>query len=185
MNAERCAMKYALATRLREGNAFPRDEASFREALRKSGINFDELRDGWGRLLQVKASSTTRFTDRIATVDRRQFDPNQTGHRVNLKPIMQTIHVLLLQSNGPDGKTGTADVYNVAEGRYVKGDYNLTFAGMFPADEPEVVMVVSLMKPETGSTATYMAAPLFQAIGTELIANWERTPPRNPLAHVQ
>lgn len=83
------------------------------------------------------------------------------------------------------GKTGTADVYNVAEGRYVKGDYNLTFAGMFPADEPEVVMVVSLMKPETGSTATYMAAPLFQAIGTELIANWERTPPRNPLAHVQ
>ncbi len=83
------------------------------------------------------------------------------------------------------GKTGTADIYDVAQGRYIKGDYTLTFAGMFPADNPEVVMVVSLMKPETGATATYMAAPLFQAIGTEIVANWDHTPPRNPVAHLQ
>lgn len=80
------------------------------------------------------------------------------------------------------GKTGTADVYDVVERRYVKGDYTLTFAGMFPADEPEVVMVVSLMKPAGDVTATYMAAPLFQAIGTEMVAVWDHRPAADPLA---
>lgn len=83
------------------------------------------------------------------------------------------------------GKTGTADIYDVAQGRYIPGDYTLTFAGMFPADNPQVVMVVSLQKPDTGATATYMAAPLFQAIGTEIVATWNHTPPRDPLASVQ
>ncbi len=83
------------------------------------------------------------------------------------------------------GKTGTADIYDVAQGAYIAGDYTLTFAGMFPADDPQIVMVVSLMKPDGGATATYMAAPLFQAIGTEITATWDHLPPRNPLAHVQ
>lgn len=80
------------------------------------------------------------------------------------------------------GKTGTADVYNVELGRYVQGDFTLTFAGMFPADEPEVVMVVTLQRPNVSATATYVAAPLFQAIGTEIVASWGAVPPRNPLA---
>lgn len=83
------------------------------------------------------------------------------------------------------GKTGTADIYDVARGMYVQDDYTLTFAGMFPAENPEVVMVVSLQKPDTGATATYMAAPLFQAIGTEIVATWNHSPPRDPLASVQ
>ncbi len=80
------------------------------------------------------------------------------------------------------GKTGTADVYDVNLGRYVQGDYTLTFAGMFPAEDPELVMVVSLQKPHTGATSTYVAAPLFQAIGTEIVAGWDVGRPRNPLA---
>ncbi|HLR45520.1 MAG TPA: penicillin-binding transpeptidase domain-containing protein, partial [Deinococcales bacterium] len=80
------------------------------------------------------------------------------------------------------GKTGTADIYDVVERRYVKGEYTLTFAGMFPADDPEVVMVVSLMKPAGDVTATYMAAPLFQAIGTEITATWDHRPPAERLA---
>lgn len=83
------------------------------------------------------------------------------------------------------GKTGTADIYDVAQGRYVKGDYTLTFAGMFPADDPSIVMVVSLMKPDGAATATYMAAPLFQAIATEMVATWDHALPRNPLANAQ
>src|SRR5690625_446289 len=80
------------------------------------------------------------------------------------------------------GKTGTADIYDVVQRRYVKGEYTLTFAGMFPADEPEIVMVVSLMKPAGDVTATYMAAPLFQAIGTEITATWEHSPPSERFA---
>ena len=42
-----------------------------------------------------------------------------------------------------------------------------------------------MQKPDTGATATYMAAPLFQAIGTEIVATWDHAPPRDPLASVQ
>lgn len=80
------------------------------------------------------------------------------------------------------GKTGTADVYDNESNSYISGDYALTFAGMFPADEPRVVMVVTVYKPRADTSATYVAAPLFKAIGTEVVAQWGTQPPRNPLA---
>ena len=74
------------------------------------------------------------------------------------------------------GKTGTADVYDAATGTYPPDDYALTFGGMFPAEAPEVVVVVMLMKPEVGSTSTYVAAPIFRAIGSEVVAHWGQQP---------
>lgn len=70
------------------------------------------------------------------------------------------------------GKTGTADVYDAARGGYVPGVYALTFAGMFPADRPEVVMVVTVHEPTLASSSTLVAAPLFRAIGAEVVAHW-------------
>ena len=75
------------------------------------------------------------------------------------------------------GKTGTADIYDAAAGRYIPGDYTLTFAGMFPADKPKVIMVVYLQKPKLSDSSTYVAAPLFRDIGSEVVALWGMTPP--------
>ncbi len=80
------------------------------------------------------------------------------------------------------GKTGTADVYDDVTGTYPPDDYALTFAGMFPAEAPEVVVVVTLMKPDTGSTSTYVAAPIFRAIGSEIVAHWGQRPQAPALA---
>lgn len=80
------------------------------------------------------------------------------------------------------GKTGTADVYDPVTGTYPQDDYALTFAGMFPAEQPRVVMVVMLMKPEADSTSTYVAAPMFRAIGTEVVAHWGQADPFLPVA---
>jgi cell division protein FtsI (penicillin-binding protein 3) len=80
------------------------------------------------------------------------------------------------------GKTGTADIYDPAQGTYPDGWYSLTFAGMFPADDPEVVMVVMLQKPDAGASSTYTAAPLFRAIGSEVVAHWGVAPDPTPLA---
>ncbi|MDZ7800809.1 MAG: penicillin-binding protein 2 [Trueperaceae bacterium] len=74
------------------------------------------------------------------------------------------------------GKTGTADIWSNEQGTYPAGWYSLTFAGMFPADDPEVVMVVMLQKPDPGATSTYVAAPLFRAIGSEVVAHWGVVP---------
>lgn len=74
------------------------------------------------------------------------------------------------------GKTGTADVYDASRGGYVAGAYAVSFAGMFPAERPEVVMVVTVHEPQTVKSSTLVAAPLFRAIATEVVAHWAVTP---------
>ena len=44
------------------------------------------------------------------------------------------------------GKTGTAR--RVEGGRYAAGKYTATFAGLFPADEPQFVLLVKLDNPQ-------------------------------------
>ncbi len=74
------------------------------------------------------------------------------------------------------GKTGTADIFDLDTGSYVKGDYTLTFAGMMPADRPQFVMVATVQKPRVdGASSTTVAVPLFAAIASEAVALW-RTP---------
>lgn len=80
------------------------------------------------------------------------------------------------------GKTGTADIWSAEQGTYPEGWYSLTFAGMFPAEAPEVVMVVMLQKPQESSSSTYVAAPLFRAIGSEVVAHWGVAPGPRRLA---
>jgi cell division protein FtsI (penicillin-binding protein 3) len=95
-------------------------------------------------------------------------------------------HSGLRQARIPDvsmaGKTGTADVFDPEVGRYVEGDYTLSFAGMFPAERPQVIMVVYVQKPRKDVSSTYVAAPLFQAIGTEAVARWGVPPAEAPVA---
>jgi cell division protein FtsI (penicillin-binding protein 3) len=80
------------------------------------------------------------------------------------------------------GKSGTADVFDLATGRYIEDDYNLAFAGMFPAERPDIVMVVTVKKPRLNSSSTYVAAPLFRAIGSEIVAGWGLAPSAPPVA---
>ena len=83
------------------------------------------------------------------------------------------------------GKTGTADIWDATAQAYLPGDYSLTFAGMFPAERPRVVVVVMLRKPDTDATSTYVAAPLFRAIGSEVVAHWGTAPTVDALANVR
>ncbi len=61
------------------------------------------------------------------------------------------------------GKTGTAQVPN-PEGGYYEDRHIGTFAGMFPADDPKIVMVVRLDNPKTVKFAESSAAPTFGEI---------------------
>jgi cell division protein FtsI (penicillin-binding protein 3) len=81
------------------------------------------------------------------------------------------------------GKTGTGDVFDVTANAYVPGDYTVSFAGMFPAERPQVVMVVYVQKPRTLTSSTLVAAPLFRAIGSEVVAHWGIAPGARIDAH--
>jgi cell division protein FtsI (penicillin-binding protein 3) len=92
------------------------------------------------------------------------------------------------------GKTGTARRTG-AGGRYEAGAYNSTFAGFFPAQDPQLVIYVKLDRPQGeyygGSTAAPVTRETFQAIlaahtraldGRGLLATRLRTPVSQPAA---
>ena len=51
------------------------------------------------------------------------------------------------------GKTGTAEIYDEENGGYLTGwnDYIYSFSGIFPADDPEMIIFVSVKRPNNGS----------------------------------
>jgi cell division protein FtsI (penicillin-binding protein 3) len=66
------------------------------------------------------------------------------------------------------GKTGTSQ--QITEGKYSKRDYNSSFAGYFPAEKPEIVLVVRLDKPRKGYYGAQVAAPIFGRIAQKLVS---------------
>lgn len=71
------------------------------------------------------------------------------------------------------GKTGTSRKF--VEGRYETGSYTASFAGFFPAEDPQVVCLVMLDNPKVGGyTGGLASAPIFRAIAAKVIATSPR-----------
>lgn len=68
------------------------------------------------------------------------------------------------------GKTGTAEKIDAETGRYVKGKFNSSFAGMAPADNPELVALVLLDEPSQFKYGGQSAAPIFKEMVERLLA---------------
>lgn len=67
------------------------------------------------------------------------------------------------------GKTGTAQ--QLVEGRYTQGYYTSSFAGFFPANDPQIAMVVMLDRPKRGFYGGAVSAPIFGKIARRLAAS--------------
>lgn len=70
------------------------------------------------------------------------------------------------------GKTGTA--MKVKDGAYSAGDYRASFVGFFPADDPQVALLVVLDEPRSSIYGGAVAAPVFQ----RTVRRWLDTFPR-------
>jgi cell division protein FtsI (penicillin-binding protein 3) len=67
-------------------------------------------------------------------------------------------------------KTGTAQVADPETRRYSTTDYIGSIIGLFPAENPEVILYVVVQNPKEGSYwGSKVAAPLFKKAGEELI----------------
>lgn len=64
------------------------------------------------------------------------------------------------------GKTGTAEVFNNQTGSYEKG-YIYSFSGMFPKDDPQIIIFLSMKKPNVASSITVrtITKPVLESIG--------------------
>jgi A-macroglobulin TED domain/Alpha-2-macroglobulin family/Carboxypeptidase regulatory-like domain/MG2 domain/A-macroglobulin receptor binding domain/Macroglobulin domain MG3/Type II secretion system (T2SS), protein G len=109
----RAAIDAALAAHLRETGRFPQTEESLRGALSKAGINFDSLRDGWGRRPYAAFMTETRYADRITLEARGQYNAGDAKQRTEVEPVTQTVYVARISSAGRDGKPGTADDFDL------------------------------------------------------------------------
>ncbi|MCS7186993.1 MAG: penicillin-binding protein 2 [Armatimonadetes bacterium] len=78
------------------------------------------------------------------------------------------------------GKTGTAT--KVVNGRYDPTKVVVSFFGFFPADSPKWVIGIVLDEPTYGRWGGEVAAPLFAALGQQIL--WRVQPPR-PLSLTQ
>jgi len=68
------------------------------------------------------------------------------------------------------GKTGTARKYSVEQKKYLKGRYVVSFAGFFPAENPQLVGLVVVDDPRSEGVNIYggtIAGPLFSQIAAE------------------
>jgi len=66
------------------------------------------------------------------------------------------------------GKTGTAQKPN-ARGGYSKGKYNAVFAGLVPADDPQLAIVVVVDEPKKSIYGGQVAAPIFRHIAESVL----------------
>ncbi|QQS34926.1 MAG: transpeptidase family protein [Ignavibacteriales bacterium] len=67
------------------------------------------------------------------------------------------------------GKTGTSQ--KLVNGKYSKTEYNSSFVGFFPADNPKVVCLVLVNSPKVGKYGGYVAAPIFKNIVDRIITS--------------
>jgi cell division protein FtsI (penicillin-binding protein 3) len=76
------------------------------------------------------------------------------------------------------GKTGTAQKLDPDTRRYSRKPGVLSFVGFVPADEPRLVMLVMLDEPQNERWGSEAAAPIFSAIGAEVLRYLD-VPPRD------
>jgi cell division protein FtsI/penicillin-binding protein 2 len=119
--------------------------------------------------------------------NRVELIPPQPLNRVITAATARTLTEMMVQTveRTPDlpipgyavaGKSGTAEI--PLPNGYVD-EYTITsFAGFFPADDPQFVILVKLDRPKTSKWATYTAAPLFRQIVLDLIELYAIPPDR-------
>lgn len=119
----------------------------------------------------------------------------QEGQRVASKSTVDTIKELMYQvvngassdttgyryrMDGYDliGKTGTAQIVNSATGQYYTGstDYVYSFAGMYPKDDPEVIIYVAMQRGSNYSVVLSNAVKTIVQDTAKYLGVFEETP---------
>jgi cell division protein FtsI (penicillin-binding protein 3) len=67
------------------------------------------------------------------------------------------------------GKTGTSQKFDNARGVYSSEKVRTSFMGFFPADNPQVAILVTLDEPQRDKWGGVAAAPVFKNIGEQIL----------------
>ena len=78
------------------------------------------------------------------------------------------------------GKTGTAELYDSALGKY--NGYTASFIGMAPAENPQYIVAVALQNPKTTIYGGEAAAPVFSQVAGYVLRTRGVPPSKKPVA---
>jgi cell division protein FtsI (penicillin-binding protein 3) len=125
------------------------------------------------RLVQSVFDATGRETRRFEPRPVRQVISRETARTLSgmLVKVVEhgTGHFAAIPGYEVGGKTGTAQKLDPATRRYSRAPGVLSFVGFAPADGPRFVMLVMLDEPKTEKWGSEAAAPIFSAIGKEIL----------------
>lgn len=125
------------------------------------------------RLVQGVFDGEGREVRRFAPRPVRQVISAETSQTVSrlLTRVVDagTGHFAAIPGYDVAGKTGTAQKLDRATRRYSRAPGVLSFVGYVPADAPRLVMLVLLDEPKTEKWGSEAAAPIFSAIGAEVL----------------
>jgi len=134
------------------------------------------------RLVRATFDTDGRETRRLEPRAVRQVvspDTARTLGRLLARAVENgTGHFAVIPGYDVGGKTGTAQKLDPATHRYSRAPGVLSFIGMVPADEPRLVMLVMLDEPKNEKWGSEAAAPIFSAIGAEVLRYLD-VPPRD------
>jgi cell division protein FtsI (penicillin-binding protein 3) len=127
-------------------------------------------------IFDAEGHETRRFEPRAV----RQVISPETAHTLT-KLMTQVVtagtgHNAAIAGFDVAGKTGTAQKLDPLTHRYSRTPGVLSFVGFAPAEEPRLVMMVMLDEPKNEKWGSEAAAPIFSAIGTEVLRYLEVTP---------
>ncbi|MDR2772220.1 MAG: penicillin-binding protein 2 [Elusimicrobiota bacterium] len=112
----------------------------------------------------------------------QHFAPTQTRRVVSsetVKEMRQILTAVVEKGTGRAakvsgysvaGKTGTAQKYDPTTKTYSKKHYISSFAGMFPASNPEIVILILVDEPVGDYYASSISAPVFKRIAQRIAA---------------
>jgi cell division protein FtsI (penicillin-binding protein 3) len=67
------------------------------------------------------------------------------------------------------GKTGTSKI--IENGKYSESNYNSSFVGFFPAENPQVICLILVNSPKVGGYGGLVAAPIFKEVAKGMLLN--------------
>ncbi len=131
-------------------------------------------------LLDADGRETRTFEPRVI----RQVISPETA-RILTRLLVSVVergtgHAAAIPGYEVGGKTGTAQKLDPATRRYSHAPGVLSFVGFAPADDPRLVMLVLLDEPKNEKWGSEAAAPIFSAIGGEVL-RYLGVPPRDAL----
>jgi Cell division protein FtsI/penicillin-binding protein 2 len=70
------------------------------------------------------------------------------------------------------GKTGTSQ--KLVDGKYSKSQYNSSFLGFFPVENPQILCLILVNSPERGKYGGAVAAPIFKEVAEKIVHSNEK-----------